>query len=178
MRLIMMPLQGLSSNLRAILMMYFLKRINDMIWILSLNHCTIKMTSRSSVQHEHLSLNQKSNCYHTIKWSESFWRICSVELKTKMRLILFLLNDSLSKTLKSVYNGELDCDLNELFIPKNSNGWVCGPAQNVNDGTAYCTIDRVKAIFHQKTFFQLKCYSGEVLSPESEYRSQIGQFES
>ena len=174
----MMPLQGLSSNLRAILMMYFLKRINDMIWILSLNHCTIKMTSRSSVQHEHLSLNQKSNCYHTIKWSESFWRICSVELKTKMRLILFLLNDSLSKTLKSVYNGELDCDLNELFIPKNSNGWVCGPAQNVNDGTAYCTIDRVKAIFHQKTFFQLKCYSGEVLSPESEYRSQIGQFES
>ena len=61
-----------------------------------------------------------------------------------MRLILFLLVDSLSKTLKPLYTGEIDCDLNELSILKNSNGWVCGPAQNDYDGTAYCSIDCVE----------------------------------
>ena len=39
-------------------------------------------------------------------------------------------------------------------------------------------LGRVKAIFDQKIFFQLKCDSGAVLSAESEYGSQIGQFES
>ena len=38
--------------------------------------------------------------------------------------------------------------------------------------------DRVRAIFDHKNFFQLRCYSGAVLPPESEYRSQICHFES
>ena len=82
-----------------------------------------------------------------------------------MKLILFLLVDSLSKTLKTVFNGEIKCDVNKLSIPKNSNGWICGPTQDDLDGIASCIIDcadhfqlKQGSPTQQLCFFQQLCY--------------------
>ena len=58
-----------------------------------------------------------------------------------MKLIFGLVVGSISKTLTREYHSEINCDFNELNIPKNSNGWTCSSAQNDLSEIAWCQLD-------------------------------------
>ena len=70
-----------------------------------------------------------------------------------MKVLLFLLVHLRGKSVKTVYNEEIICALNELLIPQNSNGWICGPAENDLDVIAWCNVDCMDNFQVKKGFY-------------------------
>ena len=58
-----------------------------------------------------------------------------------MKLILYLIFGSFSKTVKVKKRNEIKCNLDELGIPKNAKGWICDPVQNAVKTSAKCKLE-------------------------------------
>jgi len=58
-----------------------------------------------------------------------------------MKKILILLGGLFSKTVKLKQQNEITCDLSQLSIPRNSNGWICQVAENGLSDIVWCNLD-------------------------------------
>ena len=58
-----------------------------------------------------------------------------------MKLILYLIFGSFSKTVKVKKRNEIKCDLNELELPRNAKGWICDSVPNTVETGAKCKLE-------------------------------------
>lgn len=58
-----------------------------------------------------------------------------------MKKILILLGGLFSKTVKLKQQNEINCDLSQLSIPRNANGWICQAAENGLSDIVWCNLD-------------------------------------
>ena len=58
-----------------------------------------------------------------------------------MKIVWIFVRGLLSKTVKMRQQNEINCDLNQLNIPKNSNGWICEAAEHDLHGVGCCKLD-------------------------------------
>ena len=58
-----------------------------------------------------------------------------------MKLILYLIFGSFSKTVKVKERNEIKCDLNELELPRNAKGWICDSVPNAVETSTKCKLE-------------------------------------